>query len=261
MPQNCAVLKVFAGALFCHVASAQTTQAPASAPVDAIPQEIFSVASIKPSPPPDSPKRLNPGSVSYSPIRFTAVNMPLKPLILAAYGAQQQLLSGGPGWIDTDRYDIVATTDKESTKAEMKLMLRSLLADRFHLTVQSETRQTSVYALVVSTSGPKLGPNFHEVKEDDPRPTSPFSPTGPMHSRMNMAQLASFLTQTQDPDPAVGRLVIDETGLTGTYDITLTGKVGEWTEAVQSQLGLKLESRKTPVDYLVITHVERPSAN
>jgi len=143
----------------------------------------------------------------------------------------------------------------------MKLMLRSLLADRFHLTLQSETKQASIYALIADKDRLKLGPSFQEVKPDDPKPDYPLSPVGPLHMRMSMAQFVSFLTQTQDRDPALGRVVIDETGLTGTYDITLTGKVGEWIDAVQSQLGLKVESRKIPMDYFVITHVERPSAN
>jgi uncharacterized protein (TIGR03435 family) len=221
----------------------------------------FTVASVKPSAAPDNPKHPDPGKITYDPVRFTALNMPLKFLILDAYGLQQNRVSGGPEWLDSENYDILAAAEKPSTKAEMKVMLQSLLEQRFHLTVRQESRPTNVYVLTVPKGGPKFGPDFHEVKPDDPRPDYPFAPGGPIHPRMTMTQLVSFLTQSQDPDPAAGHPVIDETGLTGTYDLTLTGKVGEWFPAVEHQLGLKVETRKSAVDYLVITHVERPSAN
>ena len=103
MPKNNVPLGLFVSALLCYPAVTEAAQTPAAAPANLIYELAFSVASIRPSPPPDNPKQPGSGNISYSPIRFTAVNMPLRFVILAAYDLQQPRLSGGPDWIYSER--------------------------------------------------------------------------------------------------------------------------------------------------------------
>jgi uncharacterized protein (TIGR03435 family) len=247
----------------------------------------FEVASIKPHT--SSERRI----VEMMPLpggRFNAINATLKLLISRAYGVQDYQLSGGPGWIDSDPYDIVAKTE-EGSGAKWIECLQALLEDRFKLTFHRESKEMPAYALVVAKGGPKL----HESKEDcPPRPPglprlpapgeTPSIPCGGMLMGRNqvsgekiaISQIATYLSRT------MRRPVMDKTALTGKYDIKI-----EWTPdqnqvqvapgaptqsppessgpsiftALQEQLGLKLESQKGLVEVLVIDHVEQPSEN
>ena len=219
-------------------------------------------------------------------------------LLTQAYDVREFQISGGPGWINTDRFDIVAKAER-STAAEnvpddpgkmteeqrktigdqMRERLRALLADRFQLALHRETKEQSVYALVVGKSGSKLQESqTHEGP----------GPRGPM-MRMGRGELSGqgvaldMLTRTLSSQ--LGRPVIDRTGLKGNFDFKLT-----WTPdpgqsggpfgppgadappppdpngpsvftALQEQLGLRLESQKGPVEMLVIDKVEKPSEN
>jgi len=269
------------------------------------PLPSFEAASVKPNRSGGGMIRLN-----NTPGRFSATNVTVKLLIEYAYNIKDPQLSGGPAWIATDHYDIEATTNEspEERKANpsggderRKLMLRSLLAERFQLTLNQETRELPVYDLVVAKGGPK----FHEtvVPPIDPNapPPAPSGPppgpgqpfrgrgmrVGPGQLTMNggtMAMFADHLSQR------LGRSVIDKTGLKGEYDLSL-----QWTPeqnemmrsvfggapegpggkepapppdsgptiftALQEQLGLKLESAKGPVTIYVIAHIEQPSPN
>jgi uncharacterized protein (TIGR03435 family) len=251
---------------------------------------IFEVASIKPADPDarNSSLRHLPGG------GLNVTNGVVRQLITFAYRVSGFQLSGGPAWIGSERYDIVAkperpegpddlgqATEEQRTLVQERLRkrLRALLADRFQLTIHRETRELPVYALVLSKSGTKL-----QTSKDGSN----------QHMRMNHGEITAegctmqMLTMTLAS--VLGRAVLDQTGLQGRYDFTLEfmpeaghlqGEVkppgpGDGPEvigppdpsgrpsiftAIQQQLGLKLESTKGPVEFIVIDRVERPSAN
>jgi bla regulator protein blaR1 len=277
---------------------AQTPAAPEAAPK-------FEVASIKPNKSGDGRVMLGaPGG------RFTATNVPLGLLITFAYQIQPFQLHGSPSWLNSDRFDIVATADGDiplvpqapGTPSTLALMVRSLLADRFHLVMHPETREMPIYALVLARSDGKLGPNIKPAKTDcaavargrraggPPAPLQPGQPIdcglmmgfGNMNAGgMPLAELGRTLSQQ------LGRVVLDKTGLTGTFDFTLSyapeGRGGlpgggppggppplvngavidpnlpTLFTALQEQLGLKLDSQRGPVEMLVIDRVEQPT--
>jgi uncharacterized protein (TIGR03435 family) len=205
---------------------------------------------------------------------FSASNATVKMLLTNAYGIKPDQISGGPGWIDSNHFDIEAkvvpadgATLQPITTDQRNLMLRSMLADRFKLVVHNETKELPIYELVVAKGGSKLQP----AKPDQ---TTRMTMSGSGKSTMETADLSALIFQLSSQ---LGRPVVDKTGLTGKYDIKL-----EWARdqgpgsedaasndasgpsiftAVQEQLGLKLNSTKGPVDTLVIDHAEPPSAN
>jgi uncharacterized protein (TIGR03435 family) len=240
--------------------------------------------------------------------RFTATGVSLRELIRFAYSVQMSQIEGGPDWIDTTRFDVLAkapegTTITPASPGElgpMNLMLRDLLATRFNLVVERPLKDAPVYELVMARTDRKLGPNLQVSKTDCATllaarrgggPPSPLPQPGePMTCGIMMApnrfqaggtriaQLAQILSQR------VGRIVIDETRLTESYDFTLefTPDPGlgdgppdaqpgapllpavdpnapSLFTALQEQLGLKLESRRAPVEMLSIKSVEMPT--
>jgi bla regulator protein BlaR1 len=228
-----------------------------------------------------------------TPVGLSARNIPLRELIRQAYRVEDKQILGAPGWLGSERYDIEAKVSSSDTDAlrnlspdQRSLMLLPLLADRFQLKVHTEVRDLPVLALVVGKGGPKL----HEAKPGDTYPNGikgfdGQGGPGLMHmgpgqltaQALPMSSVARLLSEQ------LGLMVQDETGLTGKYDFTLqwspergaadagqpgadnaasteSGGLSVFT-AIQEQLGLKLESRKAPVEVLVIDHVEAPSEN
>jgi uncharacterized protein (TIGR03435 family) len=231
--------------------------------------------------------RMNPG-------RFTVSSTPLRTLIRNAYKVPDFTISGGPGWINSEPYDIEAKVEGQIKGDDAFLLLQTLLTERFQLKVHHETREGPVYLLTVAKGGPRLSLS-NCVVVDPTHPPVPLSGDklpevcglnkggGGGPSRMlNMVGLrmdepngngATVPGLTFYFASILERTVVDKTGLTGRFDIYL-----EYTPessatppaddaapsiftAVQEQLGLKLESGKGPVDLLVIDHVERPSEN
>jgi uncharacterized protein (TIGR03435 family) len=224
---------------------------------------------------------------------FSASNATLRELVQIAYSRQpfeKRQISGGPSWIDSDRFDIVAqAADRPGTSAEafvksMSEMVRTLLEDRFKLVVHEESRTLPIYALTLSRSdrkGPRLTRSMidcdaimNEARKTGkmPPPPAPGQPLpcalGPSPGRftggsITMTQLAQGLS------PLVNRPVVDRTGLTGGYDLVVEyapNELGSETAAgasiftaLQEQLGLKLESTTGPVDVLVVDHAEPPT--
>jgi uncharacterized protein (TIGR03435 family) len=202
------------------------------------------------------------------PGRFTALNQGLDVLIRLAYGLREYQLEG-PVWLHGTRYDIVATTSSPQPRPVQLAMLRNLLAERFRLTLHCRTKTLPVYFLVVGKNGSKLKPmeqslpvpfelysNFH---------MAPVAGGGTeLRGYGNLGQLSDFLSRL------VERPVVDRTGIEGAFDLRLfcaiDGFPGSDTspsvfDALQSQLGLKLEARTSPLDITVVDHVEKPSAN
>jgi uncharacterized protein (TIGR03435 family) len=226
----------------------------------------FEVASIKPG---------KPGASGSSNLfgmsgRFTAENSTLKSLIQFAYQVRAFQVLGGPSWLDRDTYDIVAKPEARVAGGKQNLqMVQTLLADRFQLKFHRETRELPVYLLVVAKSGPRL----HEA--ENPLHGIAGRPRSIESKGADMQALAATLARR------LGYTVIDKTGLTGSYDFTLTfdpnaglamspggeslpaaesGDPSIFT-ALQEQLGLKLESSKGPVEVIVIDRAEKPSEN
>jgi uncharacterized protein (TIGR03435 family) len=226
---------------------------------------------------------------------LVVTNIPLGYIIQFAYNFERgDLVSGMPDWVKSERYDIqakVAAADlaawRELSDSDRRVMVQAILADRFKLQVRREPRDVPIYELVVAKTGSKV----KEAKPGDPRELK--GPDGSLIRGMLHTGQGQFTAQNESmSDLALNlsdyadRQVIDKTGLTGRYDFTLqfTPEPGHGPEyrgaagraqsgtppdtagpsvytAVQEQLGLKLEPAKSPVEGLVIDHVERPAGN
>ena len=230
-------------------------------PSAAQPLQRFEVAVIHPhTAPADSGAsfELFPGG------RIKIVNEPVKLLIRTAFHVPNPQIAGDPSWVETDPYDIEAKTGRpeKPTPDQLGPMLQNLLAERFRFQFHRETRELSVLALVVTKGGPKMKPK----QEDE-------TPGMNTHAGHGVSQLIAT-GSTMDLFAAyvgnrLGRIVIDKTGLTGSYDFTLEWAPEQGSDspapslvtALQEQLGLRLESRKSPMEVLVIDRIERPSDN
>ncbi len=240
----------------------------------------FEAASIKPNrsgmrgwsmPPPSH------GSVNFK-------NVTLKLLVIEAYQIQEFQLAGGPSWLDSEKYDITAKSSGAS-RSQVNQMLQALLADRFGLAVHRETKDLPFYAITIAKNGPKHGPTMHPAEAGDcPDQSTPDHPCGGFNvrnrshlhgERVSLRQLAEVLSFI------LNRTVLDQTGLKGNFDMQL-----DWTPddgqfrgaerpdaapvdasgptvytALQEQAGLKLESRRGPVEILVIDRAEKATEN
>jgi uncharacterized protein (TIGR03435 family) len=222
----------------------------------------------------------------------------LRFLIGFAYRLQQFQISGGPKWISSDHFDIEGRAeDPNTSEDQLRLMLQSLLEDRFKLKLHRESKESSVYALVVGKDLPKIKPSADQISPDvnGPAPKGAGPNRGVIRGGQgtlvgNAITLARFV---RNLSPRVDRMVIDKTNLTGRFDIDLRWAPGPSEplfdaagneipskiidmngvtvgadasgpsifSAIQEQLGLKLISAKAPVDLLVIDHVEKPDTN
>jgi uncharacterized protein (TIGR03435 family) len=221
------------------------------------------------------------------PGRFERQNVPLAVLVITAYRLKgYQLIC--PSWMKATKYDVIATIPGGATADEQAIMLQNLLTERLALQVHRESREMTVYALQAAKGGPK----FQEYKDGDPLPPGPANsegypslpPEGGMscvggmgcvlRAHITMEALAKRL------ENLVARPVHDETGLKGTYNLSShwghDGGAGSSDDgaadqpsfatglftALQSQLGLKLESKKGMVEMLVVDHCEKvPTEN
>ena len=228
------------------------------------PAPTFEVASIKPAPPIDRAKimagKLHLG-MTVDAARVDIGNLSLADLIRTAYRVKAFQVSG-PDWMATQRFDILAKMPEGATKEQVPDMLQALLAERFKLAIHRETRSMPVYALVAGRNGPRLQP-ADGAEEPRTKPVACKSPS----TGWSMQDLADCLDLYLYPT-----LVVDRTGLRGLYKITLDfsppngrgGLLGDGPDAfsaVESQLGLKLEDRKEPVEVIVIDRLEPPEAN
>jgi len=220
-------------------------------------------------------------------------NVTLKELMAFTYRLQQFQISGGPRWINSERFDIEGKAeDPNAGFDQVRLMLQSLFEDRFKLKVHRETKESSAYALVVGKGGSKIKLSRDQSPENVDGPAPPGA--GPNHGAIrigvgnlvgNAVTLSWFASMLS---PRLDRLIIDKTHLAGRFDIQLRwapsaaedlfGVPAEIIDmngvtvradpsgpsifsAIQEQLGLRLESTKAPVELLVIDHVEQPSEN
>ena len=223
----------------------------------------FEVASIKPN---------NSGS-GYSRSSsqpnggYIATNVTLRGLVLSAYSVRLFQVIGGPAWIDSDRFDIVAKAPENSTEERYPSMLQALLAQRFKFAAHLQTQEQPIYAIVQARRDGVLGPQLKRSPQECSKPamqTSYTSAGGRIRGICTaLPELAASLFGV------VNRMVFDRSGLTGAFDFELqwTSEATQLTDApslftaIQEQLGLRLESSRGPVEMLVIETVERPSPN
>jgi len=234
------------------------------------------------------------------PTRLSAVNVTLHMLVRYAFNVPDYRLSGGPNWMDSDRFDIEGAAGRVAEFDEIRAMTRSVLEDRFKLRSHVEQREQPIFVLTVARRDGRLGdqmiPAGDECKSITPpagAPPPPPPPPGGVPAggprcpsmlgigavsgrKLPMSLLVSTLSNY------LNRHIVDRTNLTGTFDLDL-----RWTPdnvnvtpgtapfpvfpfdpngpslstALQEQLGLKLDSSRGPVDVLVIDSVEKPTAD
>ncbi len=227
----------------------------------------FDVASVKPS--------LSPFATGLKtdPGRLLAPGASLSDLIQDAYSISDLQISGIPDRFG--RFDVEGKAAGSHSRSELREMLKTLLAERFHLTVHHEIREMSVDALVTGKNAPKLQPSAADV---DPlialNPTRTGGNTPKIlivGTNVTLPFLANYLSND------LHRIVVDRTGLTGNFDfsVDLSANRADYADlniserdAVSlmfrdavSNLGLKFESQKAPIEILVVDHVEKPDAN
>ena len=242
-------------------------------------QPQFEVSTVKRGPPvsPGTPLRVNLGSFRNGTAMLT--NTTLSECIQFAYGIVSDTQIAGPDWIKSRdvRFDIVAKTGPDVPREQALLMMQSLLTDRLKLVVHHEPRDMSFLALVVAKNGPKLASaNLQVPAEQIPAPI-PGRLSSP---RMLMPVLATLISRFER------QIVMDQTGLNGLFSVDL-----QWAPdalrnrpaqdgaapllngqplnpdgpslptALQEQLGLRLESRKGPVDLLIVDSAEKVPAD
>ena len=224
----------------------------------------FEVATIKPTKPGTSSQGFH--------LRGHHVfieNEPVASMISVAYGIHKTQIIGAPAWFDTDPYDIDGVPDApgEPTLHQQQIMIQKILADRFGIKFHREKRELSVYAITVAKGGPKITPNTTD-REGQPDETG-NGHGWQMTMKFTNNTMSDFALNMQFE---VGKPIVDQTGLTGRYDFTLTFTTNDahlddpnaaptFFTAIQEQLGLKLEPKKDLADVLVIDQANRPSEN
>jgi uncharacterized protein (TIGR03435 family) len=194
-------------------------------------------------------------------VTFTARGAPLAGLIDKAFGVTDKQIVGLPGWSDSTRYDVIAKPpgEKAFNDEQLQRALQQLLKERLHLSVHREMKQVQGYALVVAKDAPKL-----QVSQGGFPERTELSGDGLRSPNITLQTFCSFLMSL------VGSPIVDATGIKGNFDIRLkftqegdvNSPLPSIFTALQEQLGLKLVSRKVPLEMIVIDHVEKvPSEN
>jgi uncharacterized protein (TIGR03435 family) len=219
----------------------------------------------------------------FKPGQFLATNATLHQLTRMVHGVQDDQVAGGPTWFDSEHFDVDIKMDKsvvdqlhklssDQQILEQKRILQELLGDRFKLALHRETRDIPVYVLAIAQNGPR----FQEAKADDTYPNGAKrrdgQPIGPgawgwekgqlIGQRVSIASLVGMLSSKLG-----GRIVVDKTGLTGNYDLSLPDAPSNESSglsisaAIEERLGLKLEPQTVPLPVLIVDRAEKPTAN
>jgi uncharacterized protein (TIGR03435 family) len=219
---------------------------------------------------------------------ISVTNQTLLDIVRNVWNVNRLQIVGGPSWAGEDRYDIEARASGKAGRDELVAMMKTMLADRFTLAVHQEMRPIPVYALVLARPDGRLGPTLRQslAKCDRTNPPAPGTPppapppplggedlpacgtnTGRGVLRAAGIELEAF---TRNMAGAAGRIIVDKTGLTGTFDMVLrfnpdatdtSSDLPSLFAAVQEQLGLKLDAQTAPAEVVVIDRVERPTEN
>jgi len=218
-------------------------------------QPAFEVASVK-RVRDYSPLATMNGDISHG--RLTLNNAHIKQMIAVAYEIQSVRIEGGPGWIDSDQFQIAAKAeDPQTTEKQVRVMLQSLLEDRFRLRIHRETKLLPSYTLRTAAGGARLE---HAQQEGTDRCDRTME-----GGRYELAcQHIQIATLTNALAIMLRGPVVDQTGLTGEYDFALSWEDDDMYPAVpdaMERFGLKLQMKKVPTEVIVIDSVERPSDN
>jgi uncharacterized protein (TIGR03435 family) len=265
-----------------HVNQTPTDNAPGvTKTLPPVPTE-FEVAEIKVSKPGAAQ------SVIVNPGRIEVIGITMKEMLNFAYGVEEEIITGGPKWTDTDHFDLIAKTPSPVPVDDMRPMLRNLIVQKFKLTFHNADQPMPVFALTVSKRTPKL-------KDADPSNRSACKRTpgdGTVTYACQNTTMAQLAEKVRDAAPGyIIHPVVDLTGLNGAFDFAIVwtpsqligGAAGRggadqppggasvastptggltFFEAIDKQLGLKLESQKYPQPVMVIDHLERlPAGN
>ena len=231
--------------------------------------EVASITPCKPGTPEPPGEHMGMVQFTYPGGRFRASATTVKFLLEWAYGIQPSQHAGGPPWLETDRYDIVAKAEGEASDAQMKLMAQTLLADRFQLKLHHESRSISVYVISAGKAAPKL-----LLAKDGETHSIRFAPRMGADQKISAYQIIATrfsLTQLSDAFARqLGRPIVNQTGLDGEYDFEFELTPDEsrpsptdpafLLSALRDQLGLTLKSEKIPMDILVIDSAEKVAA-
>ncbi len=235
-------------------------------------QPEFEVASVR-----ANTSGLPTGSLSGSDSsRFAARNITLNLLIQLAWNVREYQILGGPSWLGSDRFDIAAKPETPVDREQMMLLLQKLLQDRFKLAIRRETREMPAYVLVPAKNGLRL--RAGECVTGDSASAECRGLRIFVNGLDGQASMPLFINVISD---LVGRLVIDETKFAGPFDVHL-----RWTPdgstpgdhsgdslllpdraapsfftAMEEQLGIRMESRRAPVETMIIEHAEKPAGN
>lgn len=236
----------------------------------------FDVASVRRSVLPNGERERGREEISSNPGGVTLHNVTLSSALQWAYGVKPYQVTG-PAWISDSRYDISAKTGSKATDQQLRTMMQALIANRFKLKLHHESKQVRVYALIVAKGGLKMTPGDPNGK------TVLDGGKGPALSVRDMpiSEIADNLSRASVKMPDIPP-VVDATGLTGRYSFTLDagafsqafsggeGKappdaqplVDAVEDILETQLGLRAELRKMPLDILVVDAAEdNPAAN
>ena len=220
----------------------------------------FEVASVKPSTADPSSSGMSTGNG-----RLTAINVTLKRCIMGAYGVGPNQVFGGPDWLDSDRFEIVAKAEQPVGDHILMTMLQTLLADRFKLALHREAKPIEAYVLEVTKNGPKL-------KKGDGGGAKTSNGRGDIvATNATMDRFAEILSRQMDLP------VVNQTGLDGVFNLRLqwtpeSARPGQLSKdvviegpsiftAIQEQLGLRLHTEKVPIEVLMVDHAEKPTDN
>ena len=226
----------------------------------ALDSPAFEVASVKRNPSGGNRIEVAPG-------RLSVTSATLATCIKWAYGVQDRQISGTNSSVsdllNSERYDIMAKSQELVPESQLRLMLRTLLAQRFGLRFHKQKTEARIFALLLDRNGPKMIPSPGDGDSQQQAQSRMMR----QWKRTTMKQLAETLSEAMETP------VLDETGLPARYDFSLNltpylpanderpDIAGMMVTAIREQLGLKLESRRVAVDVMVIDRLEKPSPN
>jgi uncharacterized protein (TIGR03435 family) len=233
--------------------------------------QVFEVASVKPSPPNTQGTGVRPAPGGR---RYIGSGIPLRSYLYVAYQVRPEQIAGGPSWLDNELYDLNAEADQPTSIENLHIMLQNILTDRFKLQFHFEKKEMQAYTLTVDKNGTKNltahpNPSAGEVVLDQ----SIGPGLNKWHAHCASMDFFTWRLSQTVPDP-----IINQTRLEGCFDFELNfvreqfqGAPGappsdtvvgsSIYDALKNQLGLRLESKKAPVEVMVIDHAERPTEN
>jgi uncharacterized protein (TIGR03435 family) len=237
---------------------------------------VFEIATIKPANPENRGSSMLVGRGGSN--LFTTTNSTLSSLITMAYGIHASQIAEGPSWLESERFDITAKPEDPGIPnvTQLTTMVQKLLVERFGLVFHKEKRELTAYVMTVGKNGPKL------TKNESGGNLPGFGGRGPGAFGVRNSTMSEFAGFLQGG--VLDRPVVDQTGLSGKFDFTMEFRPNaaqlplppaggpsqlppeiearpDFFTAIQEQIGLKVESAKTPVEVYVIDKVQKPSEN